>query len=69
MSLVVSTGAENEAPAPTVNVPFSWEDPTAISLWMANDTIIAGIPNWMSFLGTGFAVWGLLRNAKPRGKR
>lgn len=69
MSLVVSTGAQDESPAPTVDVPFSWEDPTAITLWMAQDTIISGIPNWMSFLVTGFVVWGLLRNAPKRRKR
>lgn len=69
MTLVVSTGAVDESPSPTVAVPFSWSDPTAITLWMGSDTIISGVPNWMSFLGTGFVVWGLLRHAPHRRKK
>lgn len=51
-------------PAPTVGVPLSWADPTSIYLMMTNDSIISGIPNMVLYVGTGLALYSLLKNRR-----
>jgi hypothetical protein len=62
-----STGPDDtlaQGPAPTVSVPFSWSDPSSVWLWMQNDNIITGVPDWILYAGTGLALFSMLKNRK-----